>query len=315
MPDNKENPNQNTPSSPSGQPHSPPKPAGSTKTPDAKAAPPTDTKKPVEPSKAPDTKAAPVNDAKKPAEPPKGPDAKATPATDAPHRHQLADLHSGLDIQLVGGIFENIQDVLIVGPLRRGGQAQSKIRREVGQNFLICIRRSVVGLVYDDVAEIIRFEPLQVQSHALNTAANHKSAALLHALHIAAHRSPGPQLPEGLGGLIHQFHRVGQEQRAFAEALGIHDGGHRLASAGCVIKQGDGLKVAAHLLQRHKSLFLMLLQIQLRAVQRLAPLSGEVILDLPETGMLAQEYPQLILDGFRLLLHLPHRPAVYIPPR
>ena len=83
MPDNKENPNQNTPSSPSGQPHSPPKPAGSTKTPDAKAAPPTDTKKPVEPSKAPDTKAAPVNDAKKPAEPPNGPGAKAAPAADA----------------------------------------------------------------------------------------------------------------------------------------------------------------------------------------------------------------------------------------
>ena len=83
MPDNKEIPNQNAPSSPSVQPHSPPKPAESTKTPDAKAAPPTNTKKPVELSKAPDTKAAPVDDAKKPAEPPKGPDAKATPATDA----------------------------------------------------------------------------------------------------------------------------------------------------------------------------------------------------------------------------------------
>ena len=83
MPDNKEIPNQNAPSSPSVQPHSPPKPAESTKTPDAKAAPPTNTKKPVELSKAPDTKAVPVDDAKKPAEPPKGPDAKATPATDA----------------------------------------------------------------------------------------------------------------------------------------------------------------------------------------------------------------------------------------
>lgn len=83
MPDNKEIPNQNTPSSSSGQPHSPPKPAESTKTPDAKAAPPTDTKKPVEPSKAPDTKAAPVDNAKKPAEPAKGPDAKAAPAVDA----------------------------------------------------------------------------------------------------------------------------------------------------------------------------------------------------------------------------------------
>ena len=46
-----------------------------------------------------------------------------------------------------------------------------------------------------------------------------------------------------------------------------------------------------------------------------APLGGEVVLNLFETGMLAQEYPQLVLDGLGLLPHLPHRPAVYIPPK
>ena len=58
---------------------------------------------------------------------------------DAPHRHQLADLYGGLDVQFVGGVLEDVQDVLVVGPLRRGGQAQGEFRREVGQDLLICI--------------------------------------------------------------------------------------------------------------------------------------------------------------------------------
>ena len=232
---------------------------------------------------------------------------------DAPHRHQLADLHGGLDIQFVGGVLEDVQDVLVVSPLRCGGQAQSEFRREVGQNLLVCIGGGVVGLIHDDVAEVIRLEPLQVQSHALNTATDHKGVALLHALHIAAHRGPGPQFPEGLGGLIHQLHRVGQEQRALAESLGIHDGGHRFAGAGGVVEQGDSLKITAHLLQSRQGLFLVFFQLQLGAVQRLAPLGGEVVLNLPEVWVLAQESPQLVLHSLRLLLHLPHRPAVHIP--
>ena len=57
----------------------------------------------------------------------------------------------------------------------------------------------------------------------------------------------------------------------------------------------------------------MLFQFQLRAVQRLAPLGGEIVFDFPETGVLSQEYPKFVLDGLWLLLHLPHRPAVHIP--
>ena len=170
-----------------------------------------------------------------------------------------------------------------------------------------------MGLVHDDVTEVIRLEPLQIQSHTLNAAADHEGVALLHALHIAAHRGPGPQLPEGFGGLIHQLYRVSQEQRALAEPFGVHDGGHRFAGAGGVVEQSDSLKIAAHLLQSRQGLFLVFLQLQLGAVQGLAPLGGEIVLDLLETGVLAQEYPQLVLDGLRLLLHLPHRPAVHIP--
>ncbi len=59
----------------------------------------------------------------------------------------------------------------------------------------------------------------------------------------------------------------------------------------------------------------MLLQLQPGAVHGLAPLGGQVILNLPEAGVLPQKDPQLVLDGLRLLLHLPHRPAVHIPPQ
>ena len=158
-------------------------------------------------------------------------------------------------------------------------------------DLLVCIGGSVVGLVHNDIAEVIRLKPLQIQDNALDAAADHKGVALLHALHIAAHRGPGPQLPEGLGGLIHQLHRVGQEQRALAEPLGVHDSGHCFAGAGGVVEQGDGLEVTAHLLQRRQGLLLVLLQLQLGAVQGLAPLGRKVVLNLPEAGMLAQEYP------------------------
>ena len=74
MPENKENPNQNTLFSASPQ---------SPKTPDGKTTPAADGKKPTEPPKAPDAKTTPAADGKKPTEPPKAPDAKATPAADA----------------------------------------------------------------------------------------------------------------------------------------------------------------------------------------------------------------------------------------
>ena len=108
---------------------------------------------------------------------------------------------------------------------------------------------------------------------------------------IAAHCGPRPQLPKGLGGLIHQLHCVGQKQRAFAKSLGIHDGGHCLAGAGGMIEQSDGLKIAAHLFQSGQSLLLVLLQFQLGAVQGFSPLRGKIVLNFLEAGMLAQEYP------------------------
>ena len=80
-------------------------------------------------------------------------------------------------------------------------------------------------------------------------------------------------------------------------------------------REARWLKVAAHFLQSCKGLLLVFFQLQFGAVQGLTTLGGEVVLDFPEAGVLAQEYPELVLDSLRLLLHLPHRPAIHVPAR
>ena len=65
----------------------------------------------------------------------------------------------------MGGILEDIRDILTVGPLQCGGQAQGEFRCEVGQDLLVCIGGDVVGFVYYDAAEVIRLEPLQIQRY------------------------------------------------------------------------------------------------------------------------------------------------------
>ena len=44
----------------------------------------------------------------------------------------------------MGGILEDIRDILTVGPLQCGGQAQGEFRCEVGQDLLVCIGGDVV---------------------------------------------------------------------------------------------------------------------------------------------------------------------------
>ncbi len=51
--------------------------------------------------------------------------------TNAAHGNQLADLHGGLDVQLVRCVFEYIKDILVVGTFRRRGQAEGKAGLEI----------------------------------------------------------------------------------------------------------------------------------------------------------------------------------------
>ena len=159
----------------------------------------------------------------------------------------------------MGSIFEDVEDVFVIGALRRGGQAQGEFGRKIGQDLLICISGGVVGPVYDDVAEIVRLEIFQIQSHTLDATANHEGIPLFHTLHIATHSSFRPQLSKSFCSLLHQLHGVSQKQRAFAESFGVHDGGHCLAGTCCVVEKGDGLKAMAHFLQRIQCLLLVLL--------------------------------------------------------
>ena len=71
-----------------------------------------------------------------------------------------------------------------------------------------------------------------------------------------------------------------------------------------MVQQRNGLAVVAHGLQCLQCGLLMLLQLQIGAVQSLGLLSGQIILDLLELGMVTQEHTKLVLDLFGILLQL-----------
>ena len=165
--------------------------------------------------------------------------------------YQLANLNRGLNVQFVRGIFEDIQnDLVIIRALRRSCQAECERWLEVGQHFLVCIRCGVMGLIYDKIIKVIVFEAVQMQRHALNVAADHMGMWLFDALHVSANRGARPQFSESLSGLVDQLLSVSEEQGPAATALGVHDGGHCFAGAGCVIQKSNRLIVVSHGLQR-----------------------------------------------------------------
>ena len=138
---------------------------------------------------------------------------------------------------------------------------------------------------------------------------------LLHALHIPPYSNTRPQLAEGLRRLVHQLLGMSQEQGAATTVFGVHDRGHRFAGAGGVVQQSNRFAVVPHGLQRFQRLDLVLFQIEMGAVQLLAPLGREIVLDLLEVGMASEKHAKLVLDRVGLNLHLTHRPAIHVPPQ
>ena len=106
---------------------------------------------------------------------------------------------------------------------------------------------------------------------------------------------------------------MGKEQRTSATALGIHDCGYCFSGAGGVVQQRDCFAVIPHRLQRFQRLDLVLFQIEPRAIQFLAALGGEIVLDLSKLRMASQKDSQLILYSFGLDLHLPYCPTINVP--
>ena len=130
---------------------------------------------------------------------------------DTAHRHQLTDLDSCLNIQLMRRVLEYLQNALIVCAFRRSCQAQRERRLEVSQYLLIGIRRCVVSFIDDQIIEIIIFEGIQMQRYALNAAADDMRIGFFEALHVPAYRLLRPQTRKGCSCLIHQLLRVCKE--------------------------------------------------------------------------------------------------------
>ena len=154
---------------------------------------------------------------------------------DAANRNQGADLHGGLDIQLVGCVLENLQDIYIVRPLRCGCKPQRKLRLEIGQHPLICICRSVVRLVDDQIVESVLPELIQIQCNALDAAAYYMGVRLFEVVRKLADSHFRPQVAEGVVSLVDQLHCVRHEQHPAAAAFGVHDCGDGFACTCCMV--------------------------------------------------------------------------------
>ena len=142
----------------------------------------------------------------------------------------------------------------------RGGQAQGECRVEVGQNLLVGVGGSMVGLVHDKVGKGILPEVLQMERHTLDTAAHHMGIRLLDGFHVPSHGDLRPEIPEGVSSLVDQLLGVCQKERPPAAALGVHHGGDGLAGAGGVVEQRDGFVLVPHGLQGVQGFPLVLLQ-------------------------------------------------------
>ena len=104
--------------------------------------------------------------------------------SDTPHRHQLSQLHSGFQVQAVGGVLEGVQNALPVAPLRCGSEPQGKGGLEESQDLLVCIRRRVVCLVHDEVVKGILPEP--------GVTAEEHPKLVFHRLRLERHLPHGP---------------------------------------------------------------------------------------------------------------------------
>ena len=180
---------------------------------------------------------------------------------DASYRHQHAELHGCLDIQAMGDALEGLEQVLAVGALGRGGEAQGEVRPEVREDALIGVRRPVVALVDDEIAEGIRGEGVQVPLDALDGGAEDKGVKLAVILDETADTDLGPDLAELLIGLVHQLFGMGKEQHALSIVFGIRDGRDGLAGVGGLVEHGDAVSALAHLAEAFEGVLLVLLEV------------------------------------------------------
>ena len=101
---------------------------------------------------------------------------------DTAHRHKIAYLNGCLYIQLVFGILEYFNDILIICTLGSSGKSQRELRLEICKNLLICIGRSVMSFIYNKILELVLTKHFEVQRNILDTSADDKSIFFLYGI-------------------------------------------------------------------------------------------------------------------------------------
>ena len=202
--------------------------------------------------------------------------------SDTTNGHKLADFHRRLDIELMRGIFENVQNVPVVGTFGSRRQSEREGRFEIRQNFLIGFSCRMMRFVNDQILKIRFAKLLRMQRDALHTAANNKRILFFERTHIDTDAHVSPQSFECLRRLCDKLVGMRDKQRALANALCVRDRSHGFSRACRVINQGDGFMPPTHFFKRSKRVFLVFLELQIIRFNGFAPLTRKIVLHLAE---------------------------------
>ena len=102
--------------------------------------------------------------------------------SDTTNRDECANFYGSLDIQLVGCVLEDFENIGIIGAFGRRGKPKRKLRLEIGKNLLICISRGMVSLVDDNIIKIGISEQLEMQSDTLNASADNMGIGIFYTI-------------------------------------------------------------------------------------------------------------------------------------
>ena len=100
--------------------------------------------------------------------------------SDTTDRDKCANFHSSLNIQLVCRILENFKNVGIIGTFGCCCKSERKLGLEICKNLLICIGRSMMCLVDDNIIKIVISEQLEIQSDTLNASADNMGIGIFY---------------------------------------------------------------------------------------------------------------------------------------
>ena len=92
--------------------------------------------------------------------------------TNATNGNERANLHSGLNVQLVRRVFEDFKNIGIIRTFGGRGKSKRKLGFEIGKYLLVCIGRGMMCLVDNYVIKIVILEQFKVQCNTLNASTN-----------------------------------------------------------------------------------------------------------------------------------------------